>query len=86
MTLFTVDADGSPLGMAATPTAYAAIALVAALCRTQDRALAGKNVPRRNFALSVRRASPSEEQSFLKSSVAGGVRLAGILIETASVA
>jgi hypothetical protein len=81
MALFTVDADGLPLGIAATPTAIAAIDLVRVLCRAQELAMIGEErAVQRRFALSARPSSEAEEGLFQKSAMSGGVRLAGILI------
>jgi hypothetical protein len=80
MALFTVDADGAPLGIAATATSDAAVDLVRRLCRAQELALADKNAAYRLLRLSVRASTPSEEELFHRAGVSGGVRLAGILI------
>jgi len=78
--LFTVDADGSPLGVALTQTPEAAMDLVRRLCRAQELAAEGDFGIRRVFKLSARAASESEERMFRRSAMSGCVRLAGILI------
>jgi hypothetical protein len=80
MTLFTVDGDGSPLGIAATRTAEAAVDLVRLLCRAHELAEEKEDEFRPVLKLSARPASAPEEQIFQKSQMAGSVRLAGILI------
>jgi hypothetical protein len=80
--LFAVDGDGLPLGLAATLTPDAAVALIGALCRAQDR-LADASEPRRLVALSARHPTRAEEGRFEEASIRGGVRLAGMLIEAA---
>lgn len=80
MTLFTVDADGSPLGIAATATPEAAADLVRRLCRAQELAMAHESTPHRVCMLSVRPSTLLEEAMFQRSAVSGGLRLAGILI------
>jgi hypothetical protein len=81
MTLFTVDGDGTPLGIAAAPTQEAAIDLVRILCRAHERELAnGIASFSTAFKLTARLSTTSEEEVFQRSSVSGGVRLAGILI------
>jgi hypothetical protein len=78
--LFTVDADGSPLGIAATQTPEAAVDLVRRLCRAQELAAEGEIGIRRSFRLSARASTISEEGMFRRSAMSGCVRLAGILI------
>jgi hypothetical protein len=75
--LFTVDADGSPLGVAATATPEAAISLVRALHRAQESTvceLSGAS------SILARPASRSERGIFERSALSGEVRLAAILL------
>jgi len=74
--LFTVDANGSPLGIAATPTPEAAISLVRALHRVQASAV---TEVRDTSSILARPASVSEAGVFERSALCGEVRLAAIL-------
>jgi hypothetical protein len=80
MTLFTVDGDGVPLGVAATATPEAAINLVRLLCRAHELATEGRCATGTISGFSVRPANLSEEMKFQNSAMSGCVRLAGILL------
>jgi len=79
MQLFTVEADGSPLGIASTTTSEAAVSLVRRLCWVQEAA-EGKCDFQPFFRLSVRPANASETGVFQKCTLSGGVRLACMLV------
>jgi hypothetical protein len=78
--LFTIEADGAPLGIASTETPDAALKLVGRLCRAQEIAAEADGGTRRVFKLSARRATESEEGMFRRREVSGSIRLAGFLI------
>jgi hypothetical protein len=80
MEIFTIDGDGSPLGIASTATPRAAMSLMRQLCWAYEFAADEQSEFRQSPDSPHARLTASEEVMFQRAAVSGSVRLAGILI------
>lgn len=80
MKTYAVEANGQAIGIAAAPTPDAALGLIRSLLSAGERARADSKARMPVFSWSVRAANALEMASFDVASLAGEVRLAGIVL------